>query len=187
MWYAAVSCEQDGGENRMLTANGPLYNGSARETKNGREFLQNHFKNWHQPISELIANSEDDIYRCPAYACLQPRLSTQPNVVAVGDALHTFDPIMAVGAGFAIESAHALSQSLIQNSNTEPLTSQIRRYEKVLLPRIRTLSRVSHLAQLVGHIDSQHACTVRDCALSCVPNAIKGHAMDRVIAELNGS
>lgn len=187
MWYAAVSCEQDGGKNRMLAANGPLYNGSVRETRNGRKFLQNHFKNWHQPISELIANSEDGIYRCPAYASLQPRLSTQPNVVAVGDAFHTFDPIMAVGAGFAIESAHALSQSLIQSSNTESLTSQIRRYEKFLLPRIRTLSRVSHLAQLVGHLDSQHACTVRDCALSCVPNAVKGHVMDRVIAELNGS
>ena len=187
MWYAAVSCKQDDRGKYTSAANGPFYNRSIQETKNGREFLQDHFKNWHQPISELIANSEHDIYRCPAYASSRPRLSTQSNVVAVGDAFYTFDPIMAIGAGFAIESAHALSQSLIPNKNTETVGFQIRKYEQSLQPKIRTLSRVSQLAQLVGHMNSKPACNVRDRALSFLPNAIKGYVMDGVIGELNGS
>lgn len=89
------------------------------------------------------------------------------------------DPILAQGAGRALEDALSACQIL----RDHPLSASqlVQAYEQKGGDRIRRLERMSFLAEFFGHIDSPLVCRVRDASLKALPMAWKRTAFDQLI------
>ena len=83
--------------------------------------LLTHFGAWHAPIPDLISRTDPaSILREPAYAqtAFPPFFQEESEyfmrlpVTLLGDAAHGVDPILAQGAGVAIEDAYRLAYEL---------------------------------------------------------------------------
>jgi len=126
----------------------------------------------------------------------------------VGDAAHTLDPILAQGAGIAVEDAMHLRNAMIevlpaasatdrnattttnQNNSVSKLTSNdtidwvraLQMYETQRARRVQKLHHVSNLAQWIGHMRSPVAIVMRDwCIRFLAPHAIKSRLFDLIL------
>ena len=122
-----------------IQPNMTLVQGNKNIEKQELDELISHFKTWHKPISELIAGTNlNDITVCNSFSyneCMPNGLSglpfpdatlykslakeTDAGVAFVGDAAHTLDPILAHGAGIAIEDAALLNMALHLSNESE--------------------------------------------------------------------
>lgn len=87
--------------------------GPATSPHEKRALLLREFGGWHDPIPRLLTNTPaGGILRDPAVAHrVFPPFSGGP-VTLVGDAAHGVDPILAQGAGVAVEDAYHLACAL---------------------------------------------------------------------------
>jgi len=129
-WFAALSSSKLSIDNiRKITAiggppggaGGALWNNSEQVSEVELIALRKRFKAWHQPISALLqAPSSTPLVKTEAIGfkrVAQGGLSTVAKdtntaVFFLGDAAHTLDPILAQGAGIAIEDAYHAFQSI---------------------------------------------------------------------------
>ena len=118
-------------------------------------------------------------------------------VAYLGDAAHTLDPILAQGAGVAVEDACHLYEALLlahahahaQNNNNTPasttpiamITSTLQDYEQRRGRRIQKLHIISNLTQFIGHIEGQEANNLRNMLINLVPTWVKGRLFDLII------
>jgi len=114
-------------------------------------------------------------------------------IAFVGDASHTLDPILAQGAGVAMEDAQRLAEALSthvtcgsmgderERERERELTMALSAYEKSRRNRLYRLHTLSNLAQIWGHIDNKNYSYARDVMLKAIPNSIKGYVFDRFI------
>ena len=170
-------------------------------------------KRWHDPIPQLLEDTlrvhKRDVSYCPAYASTGvhmgingiwkqpsdsdgggPGTTTMP-IAFVGDAFHTFDPILAIGGGVAIESSKVLYESLEKvmrgsdndDSNIDAtLQKALAEYERRMLPRFMRLDAISDMAQRFGHVESFVYNSYRDAFLQhLLPQKAKGKMMDALI------
>lgn len=98
-----------------------------------RRYLQRRFAGWHSPIMKLLESTPRDAI-ITDLACALPRDGSGAlrnakrrggarRVVLVGDAAHAVDPVLAQGAGVAIEDAAVLAASLAAATLTPALES----------------------------------------------------------------
>eukprot|EP00752_Nemacystus_decipiens_P002018 g1936.t1 len=124
MWFATVA---DGvKDERGVGGRGGCGGGSTEldpaspslgETK---AFLLGHFGGWHEPISSLIrATEEAGIVR--EDACAMSRLGLRA-AAAAGAALRQLDPVLAQGAGVALEDAFFLARH-VENFNAAAISA----------------------------------------------------------------
>lgn len=165
-------------------------------------------RRWHDPIPQLLEDTlrlhERDVSYCPAYASTGVHLgmngiwtqssddgavkgtTTTMPIAFVGDAFHTFDPILAIGGGVAIESSKVLYEELKKTStngdNTNCLQKALAEYERRMLPRFMRLDAISDTAQRFGHVESFLYNSYRDVFLQhLLPQKAKGKMMDALI------
>ncbi|KAK5125721.1 hypothetical protein LTR85_011995 [Meristemomyces frigidus] len=122
--------------------------------KAGVEQMQRHFKDFHKPLQDLF-DLAPSVQRYAAFA--GPRLPTvisgPGNIALVGDASHPLSGAFGAGAGFALEDAYSLAQSLkwahIQ-ANPRPLAEALRLFDKVRSPHYKRLYGVLDDFKAVG-------------------------------------
>ena len=193
-WFAAVT--SDAAPVASYDSMLPLVNGSQATTSKDWSFLTNKFSSWHEPIGQLLRNSNfSEITVCEAFAHRKPAahrlvpdsLGRIKPVVFMGDAAFTLDPILAQGAGLGIEDGALLHAALSRFSDlrSEPdnLSDCLDNFESMRKERILRLFHLSNLSQSLGHMESRAACTLRNFFLrGVVPSVYKTLFFNNLIA-----
>jgi len=130
-----------------------------------------------------------------------PSTTTTPSeqaVAFVGDAAHTLDPILAQGAGRAVEDALHLAACIYQHITSSTRTSTtttatcgppssdewkniLGTFESIRRPRLQRLHAISNFSQAFGQIHSPWQCSMRDLLMRATPSVIKTSVMDAAI------
>ncbi|KAJ1625534.1 hypothetical protein T492DRAFT_1147305 [Pavlovales sp. CCMP2436] len=121
--------------------------------------------------------------RAPGFSLASGRPGMRPGVALVGDAAQTLDPILAQGAGVAIEDAAELAACVGGWSRAEggpTLAVLLERYATARAPRLRALGAVSLVADAAGQL-SGAAAAARDVGLRALPSAIKSPAFEALL------
>ena len=218
--------QTDFGDSDALSAlSGPFANRSYKAPKTLVQEVKSFFSTWHDPITRAISSSQrqkEDVIVTPAWASADvekelskvyyasdlpgssgddaDKNSKQGMAVAFcGDAFHTFDPILAIGAGTALEQARGLSRSIEMHAANataiggggggggEPCTSSVlaealKDYNAKICKRAQVLSAISDMVQRVTHVESGLMNVYRDTLLFLLPKTAKGKLMDAAIA-----
>lgn len=125
------------------------------------------FKNWHEPIRQLLDVTpaevilQNDIHDIPPVASW-----TEGRVTLLGDAAHATTPNMGQGACMAIESAYVLSRSLKVVSDHR---SALRRYENERHERTAWITNTSWMIGRGGQIENPILCAVRNFLVKVTP------------------
>lgn len=151
------------------------------------------FRNWHIPVQDLLSGTDkgeagmviDEAWAFRKYipGGLSGVINGMP-VAFVGDAGHTLDPILAQGAGIAIEDGARLAGAIGECTDALGVvdwTAALAMYETRRSRRLRPLHLLSNVSQALGHMESQALCSVRDSLLRLTPPFIKGRVMDSMI------
>lgn len=184
-WFFAVTATAPNAAGRPGGAPSPpaapLQNDTRCASKEELTSLASLAASFHEPTLELVQHTPaGNVTACPAFSSSVDAVQASalpPNVFLTGDARCTLDPILAVGAGLAIED----SKHLVTALQSGPLSSCGARLEALRVPRLRRLSLLSSAAQLVGHVESASLCSVRDAVLSSLPSPLLGAVLDGVI------
>ncbi|KAK4494080.1 hypothetical protein PRZ48_014378 [Zasmidium cellare] len=109
--------------------------------------MTRHFPNFFKPIQDLFAITPD-IKRYAAFSGsrLQTVVGESANIALIGDASHPLAGAFGAGAGFALEDAYALTQSLrwayARSKTSTPLADALRLFDRVRSPHYEKLYRV---------------------------------------------
>ncbi|KAJ4287535.1 hypothetical protein N0V90_012238 [Kalmusia sp. IMI 367209] len=140
------------------------------------ERMSNHFKAFRKPIQDLFALAPS-IQRYAAFA--GPRLPTvisqQGNIALIGDASHPLSGAFGAGAGFALEDAYALAQSLSWAHSRPlptPISQALRLFDKIRSPHYERLYGV--LDQFKGD-PNLHLSEEEEVAVVVATNWAKTH------------
>jgi len=145
------------------------------------------FVGWHDPVYSLVAQADEEIYSETAVAfnrVVQCGLSTTKDGIPIaflGDASHTLDPILAQGAGVAIEDASHLAKLLSKMKDPRYMRNVLRAYESGRKDRLNRLHLMSNISQMIGHIETPFLLSLRDLILGFPPSALKSLAFDELI------
>ena len=108
-----------------------------------KEFLQERFADWHDPIPQIIATTPDDMIWWDRTYDLRPRRHwVRGRVALLGDAAHPMSPFLGQGACQAILDAWVVADELARSSADEP--GALKRYE-------RRRRNVASAVQLAAH------------------------------------
>ena len=219
-WFATVpSAPQATGIDAV--AAGPLSNNSRLVPQEEVQQLQlESFSGWHAEVATLLS-STGAARCCEAIAfshvpAMGSPLFTSPgDVVFLGDAAFTLDPILAQGAGLAIEEAAVYCFSLLRaaggskgeeggsalryiakhssaapacNASTKSdlLFRAAKAFAGLSLDRRQRLFWLSNVSQLFGSMRTPGSAG-RDALLRATPAAIKGRLFDLLIGVSNGN
>jgi len=169
--------------------------------------LRREFEGYHAPIDLLLQSTHPDSFSfTPAFASrsasYSPLSTILPNsngqaVVYVGDAALCLDPILAQGAGCAIEDGrllhdairHAEQGKMNDTSSGGKVKGEVgvsrdvlTYFEKSRTTRREKLLILSQIATNFGNISSPLLCSVRNALFAIAPSKVKGRVMDAAIA-----
>ncbi|HEY1024444.1 MAG TPA: FAD-dependent monooxygenase [Sphingobacteriaceae bacterium] len=142
------------------------------------EDLHQYFKDFHNPIPQVLAGTssetliQNDIYDLEPlsrYAC--------GNIVLVGDAAHATTPNMGQGACQAIEDAAILADELQKNGD---FTEAFRHYEKRRLRRTHYIIRQSRKIGEIAQIKNPVLAFLRNTAIRLTPAFIQEKQYSKV-------
>lgn len=190
-WYLAITSESRSTSEEELL--GPFSNGCTYPVGVDEwQAQQSKLREWHNPINAIIANTqmgEDSqplISKCDAFSSKRviKKGLCRGNIAFIGDAAHTLDPILAQGAGVAMEDAQRLADCIREMDGIESLPSALQLYEKKCYLRRGKLQILSDVAQSVGHIDSPSTAKWRDAALRSLPDSMKTYLFSSLLKYL---
>lgn len=95
-------------------------------------------ENWHQPISNLISNSQK-IVKTNIYDILGIEKWSDNRILIIGDSSHAINPISGQGASFAMEDAQMLT-FLLKHKN-ESTTNVFKQLERIRKKRITPVAK----------------------------------------------
>ncbi|CAM9208315.1 unnamed protein product [Ectocarpus sp. 4 AP-2014] len=220
MWFATVEdglVGADGGPADKDQHSPSCGGGGCEGEQNhkNKRFLLETFGGWHAPVGSLLrATAEGSITREDARAMSRRGLRDIAaavgaarrrsrgggggggggGVVLVGDAAHTLDPVLAQGAGLALEDAFFLAQHLKdfndrQNKKSAAVTvgeagdrleEALSRYDEERLQRALLLSVLSDVSQALGQLRRpEWLVRARDSTLARhIPAALSSRVFD---------
>lgn len=219
-WFATVPSSPPGLGIECI-ASGPLSSNSrAVPQQDLRVLQQEFFAGWHPEVAALLSSSAvtGAVRSCEAvaFSAVPSRGSTlfsRHEVLFMGDSGFTLDPILAQGAGLAIEEAALYCHSLLcaaegpkARAGGDVLSSILRRaasggaagadtkallsraakiYAALIFDRRRRLFFLSDASQLLGSLCAGAA--TRNALLRATPAALKGRVFDALIGVSNGN
>lgn len=142
------------------------------QTRGNRVELRRRFKDWHNPIFDLIeATPDSQLLRHDIFALKKP-LSSLINgrVLLLGDAAHAMTPDLGQGACQAIEDAATIASLLGPSSDSINIDKALRRYNVL---RKRRTTRVYRRSWMVGRLSQGQSPLFRwfrDVGMKLFPN-----------------
>jgi 2-polyprenyl-6-methoxyphenol hydroxylase-like FAD-dependent oxidoreductase len=166
-WYATRNCPE----------------GSVDSQAGRKADVQDIFRTWHWPISEVIeATRSADILRNDIVDRIPLARWGKGRVTLLGDAAHPTTPNLGQGACQAMEDAVFLAASLAANSDVE---AALRRYERVRYRRTKAITNDSWRLGSICQWENPFGCWLRNRLTSWTPSAVSLRLMeDRVSYEL---
>ena len=150
-------------------ANAPEGN-CANRIANGSELLHR-FGEWHKPIPELIAaTQEGSVIRTDIYDRDPLERWSHGRVTLLGDAAHPSTPTLGQGACQAIEDAVVLAASLKQAAG---VPAALARYESQRLKRTSSMTLQARRFGQMGCWTNPVACWVRDRLIGNIPESVR--------------
>ena len=150
--------------------------------------------NWHNPIAELLANTDNGhlgVIVCDAYGGSSTKLpqsvlsnNNNTGVAFVGDASYCLDPILAQGTGLAIEHSYLLAKALEQYKNTNDLGKALKYFDEMKVERQLRLHYLSDISQSIGCLHDKNMIKTRDHIMAFLYENYKdtiGSCFDKVI------
>lgn len=118
--------------------------------------VQEATRTWHEPIGEIVAETAlETVHEQSALESFGNIYDKQKSqVYFVGDAARTLDPILAVGAGLAIEDGFDVAQTISSSQRSKASMNRE--------ARIRKLRFLSNLSQFSGQLNSSLLISIRD-------------------------
>jgi len=205
-WFAAVSRKGPSPGDTSVPFSGPFANRSFTAGPAQLAALRVQLHGWPSLVESVMDQTKhidySDVTVAPAWASRgveqlskvyslknghgQAGSGTMP-VAFIGDAFHTFDPILAVGAGAALEQARTLYYCLSAQTAQADIATALQQFNSKICTRAQKLDVISDLAQRVGVVQSPLLALYRNALLSVLPERVKGRAMDSVIRIVAGS
>jgi 2-polyprenyl-6-methoxyphenol hydroxylase-like FAD-dependent oxidoreductase len=147
----------------FATENAPA--GHADPSMTRREKLLALFRDWHDPIPQLIAATDEDAILHNDVFDREPlRAWGRGPITLLGDAAHPMTPNLGQGANQALEDAVALADAL-RVAGAGELELALRRYEGARRARANEVVLASRRVGRVMQLQSSWACAVRDALL----------------------
>jgi len=145
-----------------------------------KSFLHAAFKNWHDPIGELIERTDEErLVIADFYDCLPDHLRKGP-IALLGDAAHSMTPDLGQGACQGIEDAVVLAACF--DSGSDRLTA-LATYESVRLRRVRSIVRESGWIGRIATIRSPRVAAIRDLGTRYMPGWLNARLVARYASE----
>jgi 2-polyprenyl-6-methoxyphenol hydroxylase-like FAD-dependent oxidoreductase len=142
-----------------------------------RELLEL-FRGWHEPISHLIAATNDDEIMKNRACDLTPlRRWGEGRVTLLGDAAHPCTPNLGQGGGMALEDAAVLANCLDHDSSAEVA---LRRYESRRRRRTRHIQQRSRLMGEIAQWENRIVVAGRQVVTVLLPARLFEHNLRRV-------
>ncbi|HEX4951380.1 MAG TPA: FAD-dependent monooxygenase [Blastocatellia bacterium] len=134
------------------TANLP--EGQSEPPAGRKQQLLSLFQNWHAPIAELIAATQEGaILRNDCYDRKPTRGWSRDKAVLIGDAAHPTTPNMGQGGCMALEDALVLSKLLA--ANPSDIAGTLKQFEQLRFARTAKIIRLSRMFGTIGQWDSK--------------------------------
>lgn len=129
--------------------------------------LLRRFRNWHAPIADVIAATEESaILRNDIYDRPPLKHWSSARVTLLGDAAHPTTPNLGQGACQAIEDAVVLGQCLGQGSGA---AAALRQYDSARIPRTTRIVMTSRRFGQVAQMENPLLCRLRNALLRAIP------------------
>ncbi|MBV7292407.1 FAD-dependent monooxygenase [Corynebacterium sp. TAE3-ERU16] len=144
-----------------------------------------HFRNWHDPIPELLSdvNPETVLHHEIHDLTDLPPTFTRGRGVLLGDAAHAMTPDMGQGAGQAIEDAATLT-ALLHRIPDPPdprfstaLEEALRRYSQIRRSRVRRIWRQSRRVGFINQNSNPLTVRLRNTGYSLLPSKLLRKSM----------
>lgn len=140
-----------------------------------KEKLKRLFGDWHQPIPDLIENTNKIIKNS-----LSDRIPvkgwTKGNVTLLGDAAHPTMPNLGQGGCMAIEGAYILAKAIEKYGITR---EAFERYENLQFPRSKMIVEASLQMGKMGQFSNAILCGLRDFLIKATPPSIAIKMIDK--------
>lgn len=146
----------------------------------GRAGLREVFRDWHEPIDELIATTKDaDLLRTQIRDRLPVSHWGKGPVTLLGDSAHPSTPDLGQGACQAIESAISLAECL---KDADDVALAFREYERRRMPRTAAISRLCWMTSQSSTLESPLMCSLRDAAIRKGLEPVAKSSLDWILA-----
>jgi len=138
--------------------------------ENPKTFLQDGFKDFHYPIPELIAASnEDEIMQHDLWDFAPISSYTKDNMVLLGDAAHAMTPNLGQGAAQSMEDALILSRCIANENNIQDAFSA---YEQQRIPKASQLVKTGWRIGHVTNWRNPFFCKLRNTLVASTPTSV---------------
>ncbi|HLW77004.1 MAG TPA: FAD-dependent monooxygenase [Bryobacteraceae bacterium] len=160
---------------------GILHTGSDRVTWYAAANRHEHdllemFRDWHQPIADLIRDTEI-VLRNPALDLAPLGRWSRGRVTLLGDAAHPCTPNLGQGCCMAIEDALTLAKCVAVEGQ---LDDAFARYERLRRGRTRHIQNRSRLMGRIGQFENRLFAAGRNAVTSLLPAMLFEHNLRRV-------
>lgn len=153
-WYACINASQ----------NSKLKNYTITD-------LQNRFKNFHHPIPDVLAQTQNHQLIWNDISDLKPlKQFAFNNILLVGDAAHATTPNMGQGACQALEDAATLQLCLLQQKN---IADVFKIFEQKRIPRTKFVIKNSRRMGQLAQSENKFTIALRNFIMPSIPNFIK--------------
>ena len=140
-----------------------------------KEKLNRLFGTWHNPIVELINNTEH-ILKNSVVDRKPIKGWTKGNASLLGDAAHPTTPNLGQGGCMAIEGAYILSKSIKKYGLTPKAFD---RYEELQFPRSKTIVNESLKLGKIGQLTNPILIGLRNFAFKAMPSSVAMKMIDK--------
>jgi 2-polyprenyl-6-methoxyphenol hydroxylase-like FAD-dependent oxidoreductase len=136
-----------------------------------RPLILDLFRDWHEPIAEVVQDTEADVVSWRSIEELARPLGTftRGRAVLVGDAAHAMTPNLGQGANQGFEDAATLCALLRESPSP---TAALARYDALRRPRTRRVGRQSRLFGAVAQLSPPLLVGLRDTLMRATPDSV---------------
>jgi 2-polyprenyl-6-methoxyphenol hydroxylase-like FAD-dependent oxidoreductase len=145
------------------------------EPEGTKQKLKRLFGDWHDPIPELIENT-DEILKNSLSDRVPHKGWTKGNMILIGDAAHPTTPNLGQGGCMAIEGSYLLAKC-INKYGLSPNAYAI--YEKYQFPRSKKVTNESLKMGAMGQISNPILITLRNFFFKIMPSSIAMKMIDQ--------
>lgn len=143
--------------------------------ENSKDKLNRLFGDWHDPISDLINNTETILKN--SIIDRKPHKGwSKGNTTLLGDAAHPTTPNLGQGGCMAVEGAYILAKSIEKYGLTK---KAFERYEELQFPRSENIVNESLKLGKMGQITNPLLIGIRNFAFKAMPSSVAMKMIDK--------